>query len=232
LSLTGVILDLQEGHTLLSTRFDALKSMYLQNHTRDRPIILHRYDIMRQRKGFEPLKDSFVGWAFSEDLFHIIDDTPFTVITALLDRKAHIEKYHWPSEPYSQVLEFLVERYSMFLRDQRALGDIMIESRNGQLDMILKEQFKAICRGQYVSKDWLSSSELKVKNKRANIAGLQLADLVAVPSRRHMICEHNGELMDSNFSGRIAKLLVEGKFRRHSYTGRIEGYGTKWFPRT
>jgi hypothetical protein len=47
----------------------------------------------------------------------------------------------------------------------------------------------------------LPSRELKVKPKSANIAGLQLADLIAHPSRREVLIEHRLIVDDRHIFG-------------------------------
>jgi hypothetical protein len=77
----------------------------------------------------------------------------------------------------------------------------------------------------------LTSRELKVRPKSANIAGLQLADLIAHPSRREVMLEH-GLTCDSRdvFGDQISAILRQGKYLRNRRTGQIEGYGKKLLP--
>ncbi|MZP56757.1 MAG: hypothetical protein GT600_15035, partial [Bacteroidales bacterium] len=66
----------------------------------------------------------------------------------------------------------------------------MVESRGAKEDMRLKRSFRRIMESgtHNLSAEDLSthltSLELKVKSKQANIAGLQVADMVAHPARR------------------------------------------------
>jgi hypothetical protein len=71
---------------------------------------------------------------------------------------------------------------------------------------------------------------LKVKPKTANVSGLQLADLVAHPSRREILLEHR-LIADQRdvFGDKICEILRESKYLR-SRTGQIEGYGKKLLP--
>ncbi len=75
----------------------------------------------------------------------------------------------------------------------------------------------------------LTSRQLKVKAKANNIAGLQLADLLAHPSFRATLARHQGEPLPNNFGGQIAQILEDSKYSR-SLRGRIEGWGRKWLP--
>ncbi|MBA7566607.1 hypothetical protein ES708_08299 [subsurface metagenome] len=66
----------------------------------------------------------------------------------------------------------------------------MFESRGGKEDMRLKKSFRRILDNgthNLSSEDLqehFTTKELKVKPKSANVSGLQVADLIAHPSRR------------------------------------------------
>jgi hypothetical protein len=75
----------------------------------------------------------------------------------------------------------------------------------------------------------LSSAQLKIKKKEANIAGLQLADLLANPASRDLICTKQGVEMTAVFGLQVVKILYEGKYRRNR-RGAVKGYGTKCLP--
>jgi hypothetical protein len=85
----------------------------------------------------------------------------------------------------------------------------------------------------YVSSEDLSrfitSKELKVKNKGHNIAGLQLADIVAHSVRRRAF-QRIWNIQDGKrtFSDSILEILERDKFFR--YKDKIEGYGLKKLP--
>jgi len=71
----------------------------------------------------------------------------------------------------------------------------MAESRGGKEDRRLKDSFSRLWEQgtDYVEpkefQEVLTSKKLKLKNKSNNIAGLQLADLVAHPSRNEILVE-------------------------------------------
>ena len=77
----------------------------------------------------------------------------------------------------------------------------------------------------------LTSKELKIEPKRANIAGLQLADLIAHPSRREILLEKD-LLSDERkvFGDQICRILRRDKYLRNQRTGQIWGYGKKLLP--
>jgi hypothetical protein len=110
----------------------------------------------------------------------------------------------------------------------------MIESRGGKEDLRLKRSFLRIFENgtNFIESDRLkmrfTSHELKVKPKMLNIACLQLADLLAHPSRRFMFRTYGIEEGKSyTFGDEIIK-IIETKY----YKGKsgIEGYGIKMLP--
>ena len=114
------------------------------------------------------------------------------------------------------------------LRNQReAKGDVMAESRGGKEDMRLKKSFVGLWNEgtEYMSQERFhevfTSKQLKVKPKANNISGLQLADLIAHPSRNEILKEN--ELLERPlplFGTKVIEIL-QRKYYQHG--GRIFG---------
>jgi hypothetical protein len=68
-----------------------------------------------------------------------------------------------------------------------------------------------------------------IREKAANIAGLQLADLIANPCLRSLICDREKQEMTADFGARVVEIIKKNKYRRR-YDGLISGVGTKWLP--
>lgn len=131
-------------------------------------------------------------------------------------------------------MEIILERFFFFLENKDALGDVMVESRGGKEDMRLKKSYSRIfekgthfIEAERLNKR-LTSRELKVKPKMLNIAGLQLADLVAHPSRRMMFRIYKIEDDKKYAFGEKIISVIKSKY----YKGKdgIEGYGIKLLP--
>ena len=107
----------------------------------------------------------------------------------------------------------------------------MAESKGRVEDYQLKEAYRVIYkvgtqwRGAEYFQKALTSSEIKVKLKSANIAGLQLSDLLAHPSKQEILIEEK-RLDDprGNFGKQICQ-YIQGKYNQQVYEGRIRGYG-------
>lgn len=236
LSLTGVIIELEHVADVLSPRLEALKKKHLGSHPDD-PIVLHRQEMRQKKPPFAALQDPIVCTAFDAELMTLVIDVDYVVVTAVIDKLEHLNRYgQWANEPYHYCLEVLIERYVLWLGAKGGRGDVMAESRGGREDRQLKAVYSRIhTRGTYYVKAGviqadLTSRELKIKPKAANVAGLQFADVIAYPSHQATIRRRNNEALPTSFSGQIAQVLEATKYRR-SYANRIDGWGRVFLPR-
>lgn len=111
----------------------------------------------------------------------------------------------------------------------------MIESRGLAEDRRLKRSFRNLIKKGTNNlssddlKNHLTSIELKVRSKEDNIAGLQIADLLAHPCRRNIFKTIlNLDDGKTTFADQIIEILVSHKLFR--YNGKIYGYGAKKLP--
>ncbi len=235
LSLTGVIMELGHVDLVVFPALEGIKKQYFGSHP-DEPVIFHRKELMNARPPFDCLADAATRARFDTELLALLAQLEYVVITVVIDKQAHVDQYQvWRYDPYHYCMKVLLERYIMWLKDKGAQGDVMAESRGGKEDRRLKDSFLRLTTEGTEHIDatafgrWLSSRQLKVKPKANNIAGLQLADLIAHPSWRAIEAIRNGLPLPSNFGGRIARLVLDHKYRR-SPDGQVEGWGIKWLP--
>jgi hypothetical protein len=236
LGLTGIIIDLNESKGVLTSRLNDLKARYFSIEY-DEPIILHRKDILKKKPPFSILTDPKMESNFNSDLLKLLRDINFKVVSVVIDKLEHKQKYSvWRHDPYHYCLEVLMERFVLFLEGTDSMGDAMAESRGGKADRRLKDSFLRLYK---FGTDWinadrfkhrLTSKQLKVKPKVSNIAALQLADLIAHPSRQEILHKH-GKIVykPERFGNHIIKILNESKYDRGP-NGKIEGFGRKMLP--
>jgi hypothetical protein len=196
LSLSGVILELSHVEQVVHPEMEALKSRYFHHHPDD-PVIFHRKEMVNSVGSFEPLRNREIREHFDSELLRMLRSWDYTVITVCIDKRKHKETYTtWRYDPYHYCLTVLLERFVFFLNRNEARGDVLAESRGGKEDMRLKASFTRLWENgtDYVDPEQLqtalTSKQLKVKTKANNIAGLQLADLIAHPSRNEILKEH------------------------------------------
>ena len=199
LSLTGVIIDLDFVSDTLHPEMEVLKVRYFGSHP-DEPVILHRKELVNCKSPFRALKDPEFRAAFDRELLTLMANWEYTVITVCLDKKRHRDTYTtWRYDPYHYCLAVLLERFNFWLNRRQDRGDVLAESRGGKEDRRLKDSFHRLWEQgtEYVDPEQFqrsfTSRQLKVKPKTANISGLQLADLIAHPSRSEIL-DQNGLL--------------------------------------
>ncbi len=193
LSLTGIIIEIDYVSKTVFPAIEALKRDYFDSHP-DEPIILHRKELVNQKPPFENLQDSVKQAAFNHSLLYLLQTLDYRVITVTIDKLEHNQRYQvWRFDPYHYCLTVMVERYLLWLKIQNAVGDVMAESRGGKPDIRLKDSFQRVFTNgsDFVTPEmfmtYLTSKQLKMKPKSDNIAGLQLADLIAHPSFHVML---------------------------------------------
>lgn len=235
LSLTGVILDLDHVKTTVFPRLEDLKGRYFDSHP-DEPIIFHRKELVNRRPPFHTLRNREIEDRFNTELLALLQELEYVVIAATIDKLEHRQRYQvWKFDPYHYCLAVLLERFVLWLRRKDARGDVLAESRGGGEDRRLKSSFEGLYGAgtQFVDaaafQACLTSSQLKVKPKNNNIAGLQLADMIAHPVYRGMLRQREGGSSAVTFGERIFEIVEREKLNR-SPQGKIEGWGLKWLP--
>jgi len=212
LSLTGVIIELEHVRHVINSQMGGLKQAYFGTPP-DEPVILHRKEMTNRKPPFESLHDPAVALRFDNDLLILLEDWEHTVITVCLAKKKHGETYTvWRYDPYHYCPAIPLERFNFWLNRCQGQGDVMAESRRGKEDRRLKDAFDRLwnqgtgyVRPEKFQKAF-TSRQLKVKPKAMNISGLQLANLIAHPSRSEILSE-NGLL--GRPLGAFAKRVVE-----------------------
>ena len=235
LCLTGVVLKLSYVSEVIQPELDEFKGKFLKSDPDD-PVTLHRKEILYRKGPFSFLKDDNLKNEFNTDLLNLLDKWDYSVIAVVIDKEEHNVRYDiWKYDPYHYCQEVLIERYRLFLDINNSVGDVMYESRGGSEDMRLKKSFRKLMENgtNHLSSEklheCLTSKELKLKTKQSNIAGLQIADLLAHPVRRwafkNIIGLDDGA---STFADKINHILEQKKFFR--YKENIIGYGVKKLP--
>lgn len=208
------------------------------HHHPDNPVILHREEIINARRVFKILQDDKKRAEFDADLLYIIQSAEFKVVAVVVDKSSLRAAYgETAAHPYHLGLGFLLQRFAGYLNHINRIGDVMAETRGDKEDLLLQESYTRVYEhglwgitsaGYFQSA--LSSRQIKLRNKKANISGLQLADLIGHPAKMWAL-RHSGIIDDepAPFAKRLMQ-IVEQKFNRQLYNNRLEGYGIVLYP--
>jgi hypothetical protein len=235
LSLTGVVFDVEYVDRVVAPELEALKRRYFKAHV-DEPLIFHRKELVNKKYPFHALRNPGIEAAFNADLLSLLGRLHFKIITAVIDKLEHCRREpEWRHHPYHYCQEVLLERYAASMERVDKVGDVLAESRGTKPDQELKNAYQGVYEngtlwvGREVFQRRLTSKELKLRRKSDNVAGLQIADLIAHPSFKATLARHRNEPLPEGFGGRIAAILEDGKYRC-SPTGKVEGWGRKCLP--
>lgn len=171
-------------------------------------IVLHERDIRKDVGDFAFLKSRDRKQAFLDELTQIVADSPFVLICSVIRKDELKQKYSNPDNPYHIALGFGLERVYYYL-----------ERRGRREDAELELEFRRVCDGANYHGETLPL-EIVFADKKANLPGLQLADLVARPVGM--------SILRPDQSNRAFE-AVTGKFYT-SAAGRRLGWGLKCFP--
>ena len=216
---------------------EGLKAKHFQHHPDD-PVVLHREEMINARGDFRVLRDEHTRAAFDMDLLSLVANARFTVVAVVIDKYALWQAYgNAAQHPYHLGLGFLLQRYAGYLNHANRVGDVMAESRGGTEDRLLAEAYANIYdtgawrMSPQVFQTALTTRQLKLKQKHANISGLQLADLLGHPVKQWTLRRYG--LLDEPLAPFAEQLMtiVGPKFNCHLYDGRVDGYGVVLFPK-
>jgi Protein of unknown function (DUF3800) len=202
--LGGVLLDRDYAEGELEYKLRAFKRDLFGNEN----LILHTADLTRNRNGFEAMKDK----AFREQCYlklnQLMRELEYRVIACVIKKDGHLSRYGVSAlDPYMFSLEVLVERFAMEVGNHWHGGEIVAECRSLELDKELGLAWENL---RVQGSRFVTATEIRnrivgvtARPKLANVAGLQLADLVVTPIGRFVL----GKPVHEDFR------IVESKFR-------------------
>lgn len=218
--LGGLIVDEDALHEQIEPSFRTLKNLFFG----DEEIILHTADIVRNKGVFAVLKETEIRQNFFQALNQRMAQLPYLVVACAIRKDRLIEKYRDNAHnPYFYALHILVERFVMELRGQKKVGHIVAEARDTAENKRLLDEWDRISFSgtRYASSRRIAKyiRSFSIADKKENICGLQLADLIVSPIGRTIIGKKSKEDWE----------IIKGKFRR----GRrgIEGRGLIVLPK-
>lgn len=195
LGLTGVLVRQEYYDKELRTRLEQLKRDHF-TYDPDSPPILVRSHIVRSKGPFWPLRNHRRRIRWGEDLLRFMESLQISIYTVVMDKRGHYSTYGSASyNPYAYCLRVLLNRIRGGLNRTGATADVMAEARGSREDNQLLQEYERFRRH---GDRWLAGSEaqatypnaIQFRRKDQNIAGLQLADLLAYPQKIDIVQRH------------------------------------------
>ncbi|MCY4577292.1 MAG: DUF3800 domain-containing protein [Candidatus Kaiserbacteria bacterium] len=182
-------------------------------------IVLHEHAIKKQKAPFVFLQKKEMRSAFMHDVNHLMSSIPITIIATVINKEKHAERYKNPENPYSLSLLFCMERLQIFLKEKsqnKKPTHLIFERRGNKEDKNLEAAFHGIKN----LPNMVTPLEIVFADKKANLSGLQVADLVARPiGIKQLRPEQKNRAYD----------IIEANLYK-SISGKVQGYGLKCFP--
>lgn len=145
-------------------------------------VVLHENEIRKQKGDFAFLSHRPTRDEFMDRLSSVMDASNFILIACIVDKErlnrggASTNSYHIALGVCLEALgKFLIEKQQDHLKTH-----VLVECRGKKEDAELELEFRRICDGDNSGSGSLSF-DVVFADKKTNLAGLQLADLVARP---------------------------------------------------
>lgn len=146
-------------------------------------VVLHENEIRKQKGDFAflshlPTRNEFLG-----RLSSIMDASNFILIACVVDKVRLSRSAGVASNPYHVALGICLEALRNFLAEKKQdqlKTHVVVECRGKREDSELELEFRRICDGDNPGNKHLPF-DIVFADKKTNLAGLQLADLVARP---------------------------------------------------
>lgn len=221
--LGGCIVDLQYHQEEISTKMSNYKKKLFGRDD----FILHTADLVRRKGIFRKLTDADFRDRFYDETNRFMKKIDYMIVACVIRKDHHLKRYGISAvDPYLLALRVLVERFAYEIRttDKDKSGFIIAESRDETLDNQLRLAWMDLRTSgtEYITATELRRyiTDLKIKKKLDNIAGLQIADLVVSPIGRHVL----GKKPKEDWK------IIQTKFRSN-YKGQYMGYGLVILPK-
>lgn len=146
-------------------------------------VVLHENEIRKQKGDFAFLSHRPTRDQFMAGLSSIMDASNFVLITCVVDKARLNRSTGSASNPYHIALGICLEALRGFLAEKcqdQLKTHVVVECRGKKEDAELELEFRRICDGDNPGNRVLPF-DVVFADKKTNLAGLQLADLVARP---------------------------------------------------
>lgn len=156
-------------------------------------INLHSRDIRKADGPFSILQNAAVRAQFLTEITGMMAALPFTLFITAIQKNGYATRYgDGAKNPYDVALEYSFERVLHFMEAQgEANLPVIAEARGRQEDDALRASFyRLMTKGTYyqnAARFQKLTCPISFRRKQDNICGIQLADLCAHPTARHVL---------------------------------------------
>ena len=173
-------------------------------------INLHNRDIRKAYGAFTILQNSAVRERFLTELTTMMRTLPFKLFVSAIDKFSYIGHHgDGAKNIYTAALEYSFERVVEFMEDHQEVNlPLIAESRGTVEDGQLRASFhEFMTKGNGDMSDRFRRlfCPLLFRRKQDNIAGIQLADLCAHPTARHILKPDQSHLAFESVRGHFYK---------------------------
>ena len=197
LGLTAVVMRKGDYDPSVIQGLEDLKRRHLR-YDADNPPVLVRKQIMERRSFFSVLADPVVRREWDDDVIRFLSNCPMQVFSVVLDKQAHVDDGGSTlANPYGYCLASVLVRICSWLSGHGDGGaDVVLESRGEVEDKVQAGEYHRLRRVGTSSstaeeiRHALHGESLLFRRKEHNVAGLQIADLLAAEQKALTIQEH------------------------------------------
>jgi hypothetical protein len=199
LGLTGVLIlkDYYDKH--IRFELEELKRRIFKYDPDDPPILV-RSMIKNRKRWFYVLQDETLNQQWEKELVDFVRGLKryMQVFTVVIDKREHLTSYPVKTfDPYAYSLSVLLNRSRGFLVKRHEKADILVEARGRVEDQQIMNAYVNLRTtgslygdGAYYREAYPEET-LMLKRKLTNVAGLQLADIIAFGQKVLTILENN-----------------------------------------
>ena len=185
--LGGVIIDRSYVRSVVEPDMRRFKQQYFGRDD----VILHTVEMRNGTGNYAFLADPTIRTRFYSELNGLLLGWDYTVVACVINKSNHLARYGaHAADPYHFSLDILIERFCWVLNSDLDGGFVCAEKRGEPLDRNLMNAWEHIrTRGTGATSAVVIDERivgLDLRDKKPNLAGLQLADLVITPIGRHV----------------------------------------------
>jgi hypothetical protein len=223
LGLTGILFNKEYYVNTIPQSLESLKKRFFK-YDPDTPPVLVRSWIVYRKHAFGVLVNNDVRREWEDAILRLFGSLEVEIFTVVIDKKAHIERFPMETfDAYVYSLAVLLWRVRGYLNYYGINSDIMAEARGKVEDRNIQRAFENIRSNGFtnfgtadVYCEAFPDDHILFRTKVHNVAGLQLADLIAYGQKLKTI-EENKKLYHkppSEFTKNINE-IIEPKVNRY-----------------